>query len=54
MPTNSLEVSQFNGLRYRNFPLIFCHRPIVNLIFIGWAQNLLIKKIGRFVGTCQG
>ena len=39
-----LEASQFDGLRYCNFPLIFRHRPIVNLKFIGCAQNLLIKK----------
>ena len=38
------ESGQFKGLRYRIFPLIFRNRPIVNLIIIGWARNLLKKK----------
>ena len=48
------ESGQFKGLRNRIFLLIFQHCPIVNLIFIGWARNLLKKKIGRLWGSAMG
>ncbi len=48
------ESGQFKGLRDRIFPLIFRNRPIVNLIIIDWARNLLIKKIGRLWGSAMG